>query len=59
MELEGIVLSEIIQVVKEKHHIISPISGAYSTEQTSKQNITKDIEIKNKLRGDKSDNGGK
>ena len=27
MELEGIMLSEISQVVKDKYHMISPISG--------------------------------
>ena len=27
MELESIMLSEISQVVKDKHHMISPISG--------------------------------
>ena len=27
MELESIILSEISQVVKEKYHMISPISG--------------------------------
>ena len=27
MELESIMLSEIIQVVKEKYHMISPING--------------------------------
>ena len=27
MELESIMLSEISQAVKDKHHIISPISG--------------------------------
>ena len=63
MELESIMLSEISQVVKDKYHMISPISGTYSTKQTSKQNITKDIEIKNKLtltRGEVGgDNGGK
>ena len=42
-------LSEISQAVKDKYHMISPISGTYSTKQTSKQNITGDIEIKNKL----------
>ena len=31
-----------------KYHMISPISGTYSTNQTSKQNTTKGIEIKNK-----------
>ena len=63
MELESIILSEISQVVKDKYHMISPISGIYSTKQTSKQNKTRDIEIKKKLtitRGDVGgDNGGK
>ena len=27
MELESIMLSEIIQVVKDKYHMISPVSG--------------------------------
>ena len=47
LELESIMLSEISQVVKDKYHMISPISGTKSTKQTSKQNITRDIEIKN------------
>ena len=42
-------LSEISQAVKDKYHMISPINETYSTKQTSKQNITRDIEIKNKL----------
>ena len=49
MELESIMLSEISQVVNDKYHMISPISGTYSTKQTSQQNITRDMEIKNKL----------
>ena len=49
MELESIMLSEISQMVKEKCHMISPISGTYSTKQRSKQNRTRDIGIKNKL----------
>ena len=48
MELESIMRSEINQVVKDKYHIISPISGNLSTKQTSKPNITRDIEIKNR-----------
>ena len=40
---------EISQVVKDKYHMISPISGTYSTRQTSKEHITRDTEIKNKL----------
>ena len=49
MELESIMLSEISQSVKDKYHVISPISGIYSTKQTSKQNRTRDMEIKNKV----------
>ena len=36
IELESIVLSEINQVVKDKYHMISPLSGTKSTKQTSK-----------------------
>ena len=46
MELESIMLSEISQVVRDKYHMISPLSGTYSTEEKSKQNITRDIEVK-------------
>ena len=49
MELESIMLSEISQSVKDKYHVISPISGIYSTKQTSKPNITRNIEIKDEL----------
>ena len=49
MEMENIMLSEISQAVKDKYHMISPLSGTQSTKQTSKQNITRDIEIKSKL----------
>ena len=49
MGLESIMLNEISQVVKDKYRMISPISGNLSTKQTTKQNITRDIEIKNKL----------
>ena len=49
MELESIMLSEINQAVKDNKHIISSISGTESTSQTNMQNITRDIEIKNKL----------
>ena len=47
MELESIILTEISQAVKAKYHMISPISRTSSTKQISKQNITRDIEIKN------------
>ena len=36
MELESIVLSEISQVVKDKYHMISLISGTSSTKQISR-----------------------
>ena len=49
VELDSIMLSEISQVVKDKYHMVSPISGNQSTKQTSKQNITRDIEIENRL----------
>ena len=49
MELESIMLSEINQVVKDKYHMISPITGTQSTKQTNKKNISRDIEIKNNL----------
>ena len=49
MELESIILSKISQAIKDKYHMISPISGTKSTKQTSKKNITRDTEIKNKL----------
>ena len=39
-------LSEIRQAVRDKYHMISPLTG---TEEKSKQNITKDIEVKNNL----------
>ena len=48
MELESIMLSEISQVVKDKYHMILPISGTLSTKQTNEQNRTKDMEIKKK-----------
>ena len=45
MELESFMLSEISQAVKDKYHMISTLTGSESTKQTSKQDITKDIEI--------------
>ena len=36
MGLESIMLSEVTQVVKGKYHMISPISGTWSTKQGSK-----------------------
>ena len=45
MELESIMLSEVSQVVRDKYHIISPLTGTKSTKDKSKQNITRDLEI--------------
>ena len=63
MELESIVLSEISQAVRDKYHVISPLTGTQSTKEKSKQNITRDIEIKSNLtiaRGEgKGDRGEK
>ena len=42
MELKSIMLSDIIQAVKDKYHMISPISGTSSTKQTNEQNRTRD-----------------
>ena len=49
MELENIMQSEISQVVRDKYHMISPLTGTSSTEEKSKQNITRDIEVKSNL----------
>ena len=49
MELDSIMLSEISQVVRDKYHMISPLTTTSSTKEKSKQNITKDIEIKNNV----------
>ena len=49
MELESIRLSEIIQMMWDKYHMISPLTGTLSIEEKSKQNITRDIDVKNKL----------
>ena len=50
-------LSEISQVVREKY-MISPLTGTQSTREKSKQNITRDIEIKNNLTGTRREMGG-
>ena len=49
-------LNEISQAVKDKYHMNSPIRG---TKQTSKQNITRNIEIKNKLTVTRGEAGGR
>ena len=58
MEPESIMLSEINQVVKDKCHMISPRSGPSSTKQTSTQNRTRELEIKNKLTATRGEGGG-
>ena len=47
--VQNIMLSQISQAVKDKYCKISPIRETLSTKQRSKQNITRDMEIKNKL----------
>ena len=62
MELESIMLSEISQVVRDKYHMISPLIGTYSIEEKTKQNITRDIEVKSNLkiaRGERGRDSGK
>ena len=49
MELESIMLGEISQTVRDKYHMFSPLTGIQSTKEKSKQNITRDIEVKNNL----------
>ena len=58
MEQESIMLSEISEAVKDKYHRISPLSGTYSATQTSKQNITRDIKIKNNMTVPRGEVGG-
>ena len=58
MELERVMLSEISQAMKNKYHMISPISGTLSTKQTSKQNRTTDVKIKNKVTVTRGEVGG-
>ena len=62
MELESIMLSEISQAVRDKYHMISPLTGTSSTKEKSKQNITRVIEVKNNLtiaRGNAGGDSGK
>ena len=62
MELESIMLSEISQAVRDKYHMISPLTGTQAIEEKSKQNITRDIEVKNNLtiaRGEWGGDSGK
>ena len=49
MELESIILSEISQAVRDKYHMISPLTGTQSTKEKKQTNITRDIELKNNL----------
>ena len=58
MQLESIMLSEISQAVRDKYHMISPLTGTQSTKEKSKQNITSDIEVKNNLTIDRGEWGG-
>ena len=57
VELESIMLSEISQAAKQKYHMISPLTGTQSTEEKSKQSITRDIEVENNLTIARGDGG--
>ena len=62
MELESIMLSEISQAVRDKYHRISPLMEHNQQKKKSKQNITRDIEVKNNLtiaRGEWGGDSGK
>ena len=58
MELESIMLSEISQVMRDKYHMISPLTGTSSTKEKYIQNITRYIEIKNNLTIATGEGGG-
>ena len=58
MELESIMLSEISQEVRNKYHMISPLTGTELTEDKRKPHITRDIEVKNNLTIARGDLGG-
>ena len=58
MKLESIMLSEISQAVRDKYHMISPLTGPQSTKERSKQNITRDIGVKNNLTMVREEGGG-
>ena len=58
MELEHIMLNEISQVVKDKHHMISPINGISSAKQISKQNRTRGMKTRNRLTTARGEGGG-
>ena len=50
MELESIMLSEVSQAVRDKYRTTSPLTGeVIINRRKSKQNITRDIEVKNNL----------
>ena len=46
VELDNILLSEISWVVKDKYHMISPISGPNQQNKKNEQNKTRDLELK-------------
>ena len=58
MELESVMLSEISKVMRDKYHMISPLTGTQSTKEKIKHNITRDIEIKNNLTVTRGEVGG-
>ena len=51
-------LSEVSQLLRDKYHMISPLIGTLSIEEKWKQNITRDIEVKNNLTMVRGELGG-
>ena len=49
MELESIMLSEISQMVRDKYHDLAFNWNIINRKKKRKQNITRDIEVKNNL----------
>ena len=57
--LSSIMLSEISQAVRDKYHMISPLTGTQATKEKKKKlNITRDTEIENNLAVTTGETGG-
>ena len=57
VEQENIMLSDISQTVRDKYHIISPLTEHIQQKEKRKQNITRDIEVKNNLTAARGERG--
>ena len=45
-------------MVRDKYHMISPLTGTSSTKEKSKQNVTRDTEVKSNLTITRGEWGG-